>query len=121
MTRRTITVDTFNMGAYEAWTPDDFLMKVAAAIALIPEKDRAEGGNGIVELGGDGDARRLRIQYNREENDEEYDARVIKQPAAAFVLGFASVATMIVGWIITRPIVVIMGLLGYCRKPEGAK
>ncbi len=80
--RKTIKITTFSASGYEAWAPDEFLMKIAAAIALIPEKERAEGGTGVVELDGNEQAW-LRIEYQREENDEEHAERLAKEAAAA--------------------------------------
>lgn len=80
--RNKITIRTFTANdGYLTWAPDDFLMKIAAAIALIPEAERGPHGSGIVELEGYGESSsaELTIKYVREENDEEYGERMARE------------------------------------------
>lgn len=79
--RKQITVSTFDESSDASWTPDEFLMKIAAAIAQIPEKERASGGNGRVDLDGGDNYGVLKIYYSREETEREYNDRIARENA----------------------------------------
>lgn len=76
MTRQMKRVSTLDLESRDdGWLPDEFLMKIAAAVALIPEQHR---GRGVVSLATDYESSyaRLTIAYQREETDEEHAERI---------------------------------------------